>query len=196
MAIDLLFLGALLYGFRIGFRQGIINSGFAALSLFISVIAAFKFSPVMTRVLEQSLNTYTPLMFIGGFVITFFIARFLMSFISGTITGVLETAHMNLSNEIFGGVMMSFLFTFVFSVITWFIDGVGIIDSQTRNSSQIYPYLTPIREKTISTFTYLKPVFADFFKETSRAMDQMEKKIDTNTPDRKTTIYDTPNDGH
>lgn len=192
MAIDLLFLGAVFFAYRIGFRQGIINTGFTVISLFVSIIAAFKFSPVMTRVLEQSLNTYTPLMFIGGFLITFFIARFLIGFVSETITGVLETAHMNLTNEIFGGAVMSLFFTFVFSVLIWFVDGVGIIDSQTRDSSKIYPYLTPIRVKTIATFTYLKPVFIDFFKEMNRAMDQVEKKMDNGTPDSKTTIYDTP----
>lgn len=193
MAIDLLFLGCVLYGYRIGFRRGIINTIFTALSLFVSLIAAFKFSPVMTRVLEQSLNTYTPLMFIGGFLITFFIARFLIGFISESITGVLEASHMNLTNEIFGGLLMSFLFTFVFSVLSWFADGAGLIDAQTQQTSKIYPYLAPLRIQTVASFNTLRPIFNDFFKETGRAMDQMEKKIDSNAPDKKTTIYDNPN---
>ena len=192
MAIDILFLGCVLYGYRIGFRQGIINTIFSVLSLFVSLIAAFKFSPVMTRVLEQSFNAYSPLMFIGGFLITFFIARFLIGFISETITGVLETAHMNLTNEIFGGALMAFFFTFLFSVLIWFAEGAGVIDAETQASSRMYPYMAPLRIKTFSTFTTLKPVFSDFFKETGRAMDQVEKKMDSKNPDSKTTIYDTP----
>lgn len=193
MAVDLLFMGCVLYGFRIGFRRGIIDTIFTALSLFVALIAAFKFSPVMTRVLEQSLNTYTPLMFIAGFLITFFIARFLISFISGSITGVLEASHMNLTNEIFGGLLMSFLFAFLFSILSWFADGAGVVDPQTQESSKIYPYLKPLRLQTFSSFNTLRPIFNDFFKETGRAMDQMEKKMESNTPDRKTTIYDSPN---
>ena len=71
MTIDVLFFGAAAWGFMLGFKEGIVNTVFRTLAIFIALMAAFKFSPYVTEVLEKSFNIYNPLMFIAGFVLTY-----------------------------------------------------------------------------------------------------------------------------
>lgn len=192
MAIDLLFAGALGFGFLAGFREGIVNTVLSVLSFFIAILAAFKFSPAVTRVIESSMGAYSPLMFIGGALITFFIARWLIAFVAEAITGMLQATHVNLLNQLLGGGLLGFFFVFVFSVFVSFADSVQLIDNQTKGTSRTYQYLEPIRNTTLATVGGLKPFATDFFKEIGRAMDDMSNASKKPAYDSNSTIYNTP----
>ena len=61
MYIDILCLAATAYGFFLGFKEGIVNTVFRTLSIFIAIMAAFKFSPYMTEMLEKGFEFDNPL---------------------------------------------------------------------------------------------------------------------------------------
>ncbi len=192
MAIDLLFAGALGFGFMAGFKEGIVKTVLSVLSFFLAILAAFKFSPAVTRVLETSMGAYSPLMFIAGALITFFVARWIVAFVAEAITGVLEVSHVNLLNQLLGGGLLGFFFIFVFSVFVSFADGVQVIDAETKGSSRTFQYLEPIRTTTLTTLGSLKPFATDFFKEVGRAMDDMSNASKKPSYDSNSTIYNAP----
>jgi membrane protein required for colicin V production len=193
MLIDILFLGTVGYGFFKGFKQGIINSVFGVLSIVIALMAAFKLSPHMTEMLEKGFNIYNPFMFLVGFIVTFFLTKWLLHFAAEAVTGVLEVAHVNLLNQIAGAAVLTVLFSFIFSVLVWFADGTRIIDPETKATSVTYRLLEPLRESGFKLIGDAKPVFQQFLSRTDKMIDGVEKQRVKKT-ETKTDIYNIPDE--
>jgi membrane protein required for colicin V production len=189
MIIDLLFLCAAGYGFVLGFKQGIINSVFRVLSLVIALMAAFKFSPYMTKALEQGFDMYNPLMFVIGFIMTFFISMWLLRMVGQAISGALAVANLDLPNQIIGGGLLAIVFSFLYSVLIWFADGARMIEEQTKATSMSYIYLEPIRKTAFTLIGDAKPIVQGFLSETDKVMNQVEESR-VKRAESKTDIYD------
>ncbi len=189
MSIDILFLAAAAYGFYLGFKDGIINSVFSVMSIVMALMAAFKFSPYMTRALEQGFDMYNPLMFVIGFIVTFFISMWLMRMVGHAISGALEVAQLDLPNQIIGGFILTLVFSFFYSVLIWFADGARMLDEQTKTTSMSYRYLEPLRQNAFKLIANVKPIVQDFLGETDKVMNQIEDSR-MNRTESKTDIYD------
>jgi membrane protein required for colicin V production len=191
MSIDVLFLAAAAYGFFLGFKEGIVNTVFRTLSIFLALMAAFKFSPYVTEVLEKSFQVYNPLMFIGGFIVTYFLTTWILRFAGDLVTQTMEVAHINLPNQIIGGTVLAGIFTILFSLLVWFADGARIIDPNTKMTSMSYRILEPLPKQTFKVLGDLKPTFQKFFQQTSKMMDEVQKGR-TQSTETKHDIYDYP----
>jgi membrane protein required for colicin V production len=193
MIIDVLCLGAAGYGFMMGFKEGIVNSIFRFLSMFIALMAAFKFSPYVTEVLEKAFEMYNPLMFIVGFIVVFFVVMWILRFVGELLTQGLEFAHINFANQLIGGFILAFIFVVLYSLLVWFADGANILSNQTKNESRTYVYLTPLPQKTFAFVGDVRPIFSKFFKETNRVMDEVQRAR-VERKESKTDIYDIQED--
>ena len=189
MTIDIMFLAAAAYGFYLGFKDGIINSVFKVMSLVIALMAAFKFSPYMTRALEQGFDMYNPLMFVIGFVVTFFISMWMFRMVGHAISGALEVVNFDLPNQIIGGFVLALFFSFLYSVLIWFADGARMLDEQTKATSMSYQYLEPLRKSTFTVLSEAKPIVQGFLSETDKVMNQVEDSRMKRT-ESKADIYD------
>jgi membrane protein required for colicin V production len=193
MLIDILFLGTVGFGFFKGFKQGIINSVFGVLSIVIALMAAFKLSPHMTEMLEKGFNIYNPFMFLVGFIVTFFLTKWLLTLAADAVTGVLEVAHVNLLNQIAGAAVLTLLFSFLFSVLVWFADSTRIIDPETKATSASYRFLEPLREGGFKLLGDAKPIFQQFLNRADKMIDGVEKQRVKKT-ETKTDIYNIPDE--
>jgi membrane protein required for colicin V production len=191
MSIDVLFLAAAAYGFFLGFKEGFVNTVFRTLSIFIALMAAFKFSPYVTEVIEKSFQVYNPLMFIGGFIMTYFLTTWVLRFAGDLVTQTMEVAHVNLPNQVIGGTVLAGIFTILFSLLVWFADGARLIEPATKMSSMSYRILEPLPQQTFKVLGDLKPTFQKFFQETSKMMDEVQKSRVKNT-ETKHDIYSIP----
>ena len=191
MTIDVLFLAAAAYGFFLGFKEGIVNTVFRTLSIFFALMAAFKFSPYVTEVLEKSFQTYNPFMFIGGFIVTYFLTMWVLRFAGDLVTQTMEVAHINLPNQIIGGTVLAGIFTILFSLLIWFADGARLIEPDTKMTSMSYRILEPLPQQTFKVLGDLKPTFQKFFQQTSKMMDEVQKTR-TQSTETKHDIYDIP----
>ena len=189
MTIDILFAAAAAYGFYLGFRDGIINSVFKVMSVVIALMAAFKFSPYMTSALEQGFDMHNPIMFVIGFIVTFFISMWLFRMIGRTISGVLEVARLDLPNQVVGGFILALVFSFFYSVLIWFAEGARMLDEQTKTTSITYRYLEPLRQGAFKVIGNAKPIVQNFLGETDKVMNQLEDSR-TKTKESKSDIYD------
>jgi membrane protein required for colicin V production len=193
MAIDVLFLAAAAYGFFLGFKEGIVNTVFRTLSIFFALMAAFKFSPYVTEVLEKSFQVYNPLMFIGGFIVTYFLTTWILRFAGDLVTQTMEVAHINLPNQIIGGTVLAGIFTILFSLLVWFADGARLIEPDTKMTSMSYRILEPLPQQTFKVLGELKPTFQKFFQQSSKMMDEVQKSR-TQSTEAKHDIYDIPDE--
>ena len=191
MYIDILFVAAVGYGFFKGFSQGIINSIFSVLSLVIAFMAAFKLSPYMTEMLEKGFDIYNPFMFLAGFGVTFFLTKWLLKFVAEFITGILEVAHVNLVNQTIGALILTVIFSFVFSVLIWFADSIRVLSPQQKATSISYRFLEPLRESGFKLIGNSKPIFQNFLSHTDKMLDGVEKQ-QIQKKESKTDIYNIP----
>jgi membrane protein required for colicin V production len=192
MAIDIMCLAAAAYGFFLGFKEGLVSTLFRFVSIFLALMAAFKFSPYVSEVLEKSFSLYNPLMFVVGFLVTYFFTMWGLRFLGDLVTQGMEVAHVNLPNQVVGGAALAGLFIIIYSLVIWFGDGARMISQTTKLESMTYKFLEPLPKKTFEVLGDLKPTFQKFFQEANRMMDEVGKTRVSDT-ERKTDIYSIPN---
>jgi membrane protein required for colicin V production len=194
MWIDIVFLAVFAYGFVLGYTEGIIKTVLSVVSILLGVMAAFKFTPAMTRFWETAFSSQNPLLFALGFVTTFFLSMYLIRLAGATVTQVMEITHINAVNQMLGGVLLSLVFSFFFSVVVWFADVTKMITPQVRQESRTFEYLQPMPGQARSAFIWLQPMFEDFWKESSKMMDRIERQSVQKT-ESEPTIYSLPEEG-
>lgn len=174
MVIDIIFFISAAYGFYVGFNKGIIKTVFSTLSIVLGLMAAMKFSPYMTKFLEDTFSE-SPLMFVAGFVVTFVGVMLLVRLLAKTLEGVFKTIKINAINKVLGGVLMSGFFILLFSILVWFGNESRVINTDTKESSFSYVYLEKIPKEARGVFMTLKPVFKDFWDYTLDYMDKLKR---------------------
>ena len=71
MTVDIVFAIFFLYGFYLGFSNGIIRTVFTVVSIVFGLVAAFKFTPATQDFLQTAFDDANPLWFFVGFALTF-----------------------------------------------------------------------------------------------------------------------------
>lgn len=192
MIIDFLFAAFAIYGFYIGYSKGIIKSIVSILSIAVGIVAALRFSPVVTDMLKETFDSQSPLMFIAGLILTFLLTMTLLRVMGKGLEGILKTANINFINQLLGGAFMAAALIFLYSSALWFVVQVGRMDETSAgiSESQTYSFLKTYPGKVTRSFSMLKPVLQDFWDYTMDMMDQVDQM--TEKPEEDTQIYDLP----
>lgn len=192
MIIDFLFAAFAIYGFYIGYSKGIIKSIVSILSIAVGIVAALRFSPVVTDMLKETFDSQSPLMFIAGLILTFLLTMTLLRVMGKGLEGILKTANINFINQLLGGAFMAAALIFLYSSALWFVVQVGRMDETSVgiSESQTYSFLKTYPGKVTRSFSMLKPVLQDFWDYTMDMMDQVDQM--TEKPEEDTQIYDMP----
>jgi membrane protein required for colicin V production len=192
MAIDIMFLIALVSGFYIGYARGIIKTVFSLVSLFIGCLAAFKFAPAMTKFLETSFNNNNPLMFLAGAALSFVLAMFIIRLIGRGLENALKTANINVINQLLGGVVTAAFMIMVYSTLVWFGDQAHIVNNEAKASSATYPIIQVIPGKSMVVIKKIVPIFQDFWDQSVDMMDRLKEMSIEKVEDNN--VYDIPTD--
>ncbi|SER07712.1 CvpA family protein [Neolewinella agarilytica] len=188
MAIDIICLIFLAYGFWIGYSKGIIATVLTLASYVFGILAAMKFGPIMGDVLYEWFPVITTGgSFLLGFILVFFLTLVLFKIVSRGLTGFLETVNINFINQILGGILSGLFFTFIFSGLVYFGDRSRIISDEVRTTSITYQPLSQIRMAVWEQGKSLYPVFRDFYDKAVDAMDRLSESVDK---DENDSIFD------
>ena len=196
MWIDLTLLVFVALGFSVGFSRGIIRTTFNVLSLAFGVIAALRFTPAMTEFLKNAFNEDSALMYLAAIVITFSLTMLLIRLLARGLEGLLQTANVNIVNQVAGGALMAAVTTLLFSVVLNFILGSTYTDSDKQEAtaeSRTYPFLKDYPALALDMAGELRPVFTQFWDYSIGILDQVQDMADqTETQD----FYDIGNDNN
>lgn len=188
MAIDIICLIFLAYGFYVGYSKGIIATVLTLTSYIFGILAAMKFGPVMGDILYGWAPAMTPT---GGFILGFFVVGaltlVLFKIVARGLTSFLEKVNINFINQIMGGVLSGLFFTFIFSGLVYFGDQTRIISEEVRTTSVTYKPLNAIRTAVWERGKDLYPVFRDFYDRAVDAMDSLRDNVDKGEND---SIFD------
>ena len=189
MAIDIIFVIMAGFGFYLGFSRGIISTIFTIISFTFGLMAAFKLSPAMTKFLEDVFGYSSPLMFIAGFLLSFIITMVLLRLIARGLETLLQTAQINIINQILGGALLSGLMILVYSMLLWFGDQSRLVDEPTKETSITYPYLKEFPGQVWAFGSKLKPTFEEFWEYSVDVMDRLQE-MSVERTESEPDIYD------
>lgn len=188
MIIDIVFAIVAAYGFYLGFSKGIIQTVFTVLSVLFGLMAAFKFSPAMTDFLETTFSSH-PMMFLVGFLLSFVLTMVLIRMIARFLEGALETANINIINQLAGGFLLTSLLVLMYSAVLWFGDQSRLIDEETKNTSITYPYLEQYPKQVWKAVKAMGPTLENFWDHSLDFFDKVEE-MGIEKEETKTEIID------
>lgn len=191
MVIDIILVIVAVYGFYVGYTRGIIKTIFSVLAIAVGIIAALRFSPMVTDFLKQMFNETSPLMFVAGLILTFTLTMMFLKLLGRGFEGILEAANINVINQTLGGAFMASVLILIYSGILWFV-----LNSSFRNitevtaDSQTYPFLKEYPEQVWKVAGKMKPLIQDFWDYTIDIMDEVQTMTEKSEGD--TQVYDIP----
>lgn len=189
MALDIGFVIFMLYGFYLGFSKGIIETVFTVLSIIFGVMAAIKFAPATQKFLETALNNNSPLMWIAGLLLSFVLMMFIIRLLARGLEGILQTANINIVNQVAGGILLSALSILLYSGLLWFGDQARFIDEQTKRESLTYVYVEQFPTQAWNIGVHLRPIFEDFWNQSLDVFDRLEE-MSIERAETEADIYD------
>lgn len=189
MAIDIIFVIMAGFGFYLGFSRGIISTVFTIISFTFGMMAAFKFSPAMTKFLEDVFNTSNPLMFIAGFLLSFVITMVFLRLIARGLETLFQTAQINIINQILGGVLLSGMMILVYSMLLWFGEQSNLVDQASKDKSFTYVHLRQFPSQVWTFGETLRPTFEEFWDYSVDMMDRLEE-MSVERTESEPDIYD------
>lgn len=195
MVIDFVFFIVAAYGFWIGYSRGIIQTVFTVASFLFGLMAAAKFGPSMTELLQGFFPGGGALLLLVGVVLTFVLTMALFRFVAKALEGMLESVNINFINQILGGIVSAVFFVFFFSVLVMFADRSRIIDEQTKEDSLTYEFLEPFPEKAWAAGQRVWPVFEEFYFYAIDIMDQLKGDVEQRESDNIWDIEEDEDNG-
>lgn len=193
MAIDVITIIVLVFGFVIGYSRGIIAVLFNVISYTLGVVLAFKISPQTTSFLEKVFNSTNPLMFFAGFLLNLAIVMIVVRYAAKGIESLLAAAYLGTLNQVLGGAVYGGGFVLLFSVLLWFGEQTLIVNEETKRGSKTVEYLEQMPGGAKKVLVRIQPVFSEIWHTSMIWMDKMKAY----TPDVKQSepkIYDIEED--
>lgn len=175
--IDIFFGIVAIYGFYKGFSQGIIQTVFTIISVLIGIIAAVKFGPDMANLLESLFSSDYSLMFLAGTILTFVLTMILIRLLASSFERVLESANINIINQVIGGFVVASLMIAVYSVLILFADRSRLVSEETKQESLTYDLLIQFPGKILSAGRYLQPTFEEFWDHSLDFIDKVDQDV-------------------
>ncbi|MGB5023941.1 MAG: CvpA family protein [Saprospiraceae bacterium] len=177
MVIDILCLIIVGSSFYMGYSKGIIKSVFGILSILFAVLFTLKFSFVTINIVERMMHTDPRLSILIGFVFTFLIVMVCIRLAGSGFERVLETAHINLINQLAGGLASALIALALFSSVIYFTNKLKLLTDENKSASFTYPLLEAMPAKSRWAIDKCKPLFSEFWQKTQDALNQVEQSI-------------------
>ncbi len=176
--IDIVLALLVAYGFYLGFSNGIIKTFFSILSIVVGVMAAVRFSPKMTELLKTLFGQSSSLMHFVGIGATFLIAMLLLRMFARGLEGILESANINIVNQLAGGILLTGLFIFLYSWVLMFLDGARLLNDGTKKNSISYAFLQTVPDQAKDIWQDTSPAFRNFWNHTLDAFDKLDNIVE------------------
>lgn len=177
MIIDFLCAIVALYGFWVGYSRGIIKTVLTTISFLFGFMAAAKFSPTVSVMLQEWIDAPGTIMLPAAFLLTFILTLVLFRMLANGLEGMMEAVNINFINQIAGGGISMFFFVFLYSVLVSFADSSRMIDPDTKEESFTYEILEPVPDYAWALGKSVWPVFQEFYQYALDVMDQIDTQV-------------------
>lgn len=147
--IDIIFIPFLLYGFYIGFKNGIIKEILSIVGLIASLVFSFLFYKQVSFFILENININNNYSSAIAVIIIFSATFLIGKIISSVFTNIVNTLGLGLFNKIFGGIFCLIKYFLVILIIYFFISQFlnlkNIFSKQIENSI-VFSYINYFSE--------------------------------------------------
>ena len=180
MILDLIAALIITYGFYRGYSNGLINTAVDTLSILVALVVALKFSPILIDYLQDAVNLNPAFEFVLGFLIVFFVVMLVLRFIGDKMEDLLKAIKLNFINQILGGVLLGFVFSFCIGLLLVLLTNLKVISEENASESTLYDYLIRVSEEGGWIFEGFKNLFSEFWTKFIDTMESVKENLSDN----------------
>jgi membrane protein required for colicin V production len=165
MILDIIVCILFLWALFKGLRNGLIVALFSFLAFIVGLAAAVKLSAVAAEYIGQAVNISDRWLPVLAFIAVFAVVVLLVRLGAKAVEKVVQVAMLGWLNRLGGVLLYFFLYLFVFSVLLFYANGLGLIRPETVAASATYPYIAPIGPAVIGVLGVVLPFLKTMFTE-------------------------------
>jgi len=177
MWIDFIWLTLMVFAAVKGFKNGLIVSLFSVAGLVIGLIAAMKFSTIVSGYISESFQMPLFWLPIVSFMLVFIAVAALVRLAAVMLSKVVEAVFLGWVNKLSGFLLYAIVYTLVFSVFLFYCDKTIHFTNTIREKSFIYNYIAPWGEWTIDKIGIVIPWIKNTFVELESYFGKLALKI-------------------
>lgn len=160
-----------------GYRKGFIIAIFSFIAFIIGIAAAIKLSVVVAGYIGKTVNVSDKWLPAISFAIVFLIVVLLVRLGASFLQKTFEFAMMGWINRLGGILLYITMYLLIFSVITFYLDKLELINPETKKTSMVYSYIQPWGPSVMDGFGKLIPVFKGMFQDLEQFFEKVSHEI-------------------
>ena len=177
MAIDILFIIATVFGFYFGFIYGPIKAVIFLATILGAVASAMQFTPLTAKLIQDTFlwdSPFIPFIALGStFIVLLLIALLLLRIFEENVDG----ERFNRLSQFLGGIMVSFVSTFLFSILIQFFVAATVIEPEkTRQTSFFYGYVEQLPARGQVILSAVMPFIQKFMFYMKTAIERINER--------------------
>lgn len=165
MLIDIVAAVLLCFAVFKGYTKGLIVGVFSFLAFVIGLAAALKLSSYVAASLQSSTNISQRWAPFIAFSLVFIGVALLVRLGARALEGAVKMVMLGWINRLGGILFFALLYLFLYSVLLFYVEKLGLIKPVTVAASVSYPVIHPLGPKVIDAIGVLLPIFKNVFLE-------------------------------
>ncbi len=144
-----------------GYMKGLVMELFSFIGFFAGLFAAIKLTIPISNSFFQD-TEYFQILTIGVFIVLFVVVVLIMNLLGKILKKAVDITFLGFFDNILGALASVFKWAFIFSVIIWVFDSIGLrIPAEFISDSIIYPIIEVIGPKVFEWVSYVMPFVKD-----------------------------------
>jgi membrane protein required for colicin V production len=176
VVLDIIFLFLLVMALFKGYTRGLIVAVFTFLAYIIGLAAALKLSAVVAVSLQEKTQVTSSWLPVISFAIVFIAVILLVRLLAKLIKKAVTLALLGWIDTLGGIVLYFLLYLFIYSVLLFYADKIGLLSAETKQASKTFEYIVPIGPTVINGIGKVLPFFRDMFDQLAHFFENISGK--------------------
>lgn len=165
MAIDILFLLAMIMAIFKGYTKGFIIGLFSFIGYFIGLAAALKLSTIVAQHIAGKEGQPSIWLPVFSFLLVFIAVVIAVNLLARLIRGALKLTALGWLDRLTGVVLFIIIYLFIFSILLFYAVKISIFQQPALSASHVYPYISPVAPHMVNFLGKILPIFKNMFLE-------------------------------
>ncbi|MCW3120465.1 MAG: hypothetical protein JWM28_4547, partial [Chitinophagaceae bacterium] len=159
------------------YQRGLIVAVFSLIAFIIGLAAAMKLSAVVASYIGETVKISDRWLPVISFVAVFILVALLVRWGANILQRTIEITLLGWVNRIGGIIFYCVLFITAFSVVLFYALQIKVLNLETINASETWPFIQPWGPRAINGFAVIIPVFKDMFGQLESFFGNISDKI-------------------
>jgi membrane protein required for colicin V production len=148
-----------------GVRNGLIVALFSLVGFILGLALAVKLSAVAAGYIGHAVSISERWLPVVAFLAVFVVVMLLVRLGARIVQGAVELSMLGWLNRLGGVLFYVLLYTFIFSIVLFYLTQSNFIKPEAASASTTYPYIEPLGSKVIEGLGVVLPFFKNMFAE-------------------------------